>query len=408
MRKAIVFRKLFATLGAFLLTAPVFLLFGAHFTPQSPAVWLLPQALALLLCCGVRGLPGRARIPALVGAILLAAGAMLYLGRGVYSCDAWLYTDMVLLAAAQAVHTLALSQPAGEEYHPAVWYTGPIVYIVARMAASSIALASAKPALLTLCLCYFAYAVFAINEQNLLEGMGGGRAPSRLMRLRNRAVTLIICLALLILTHLPAVAAAFRTLCDAVKRAVLWLLSLLAFPGSDASREGGGGQMDLSGLVDEIAGPSPFLVFREKVMRIVAMLLLAALVLFMLWQAGKLLRRGLRALIARLRAYGSAVTDAYEDTVESLLDWGEVKTALRQRRQQAHARREERIPWDRLSPRQQVRRAYRRYLQRHPDIPDQRTARQTLDGDHAAIYEAARYSDQSISPAQAERMRTLQ
>ena len=408
MRRDIIGNKLFATLGAILLTAPVFLLFGAYFSPGRPALWLLPQAFALLLCCPVRALPGKARIPGLIAAVALGAGGMLYLGRVVMDCDAWLYTDMVLLAAAQVVHTLALSQQSGEEYHPAVWYAGIIIYVLARIVASGRGLTAAKPALLTLCLAYFLYAVFAINEQNLLEGMGGGRRPSRLMRLRNRGMAVLVCLALLVLTHLPAVARAFRTLCDALKRGVLWLFSLFTFPESNVPRTGGNGDIDLSGLVDEIAGPSPFLIFLEKVMRIIAMLLMAALALFILWQAGRLLHRAVRALIARLRAYTTAVTDAYEDTVESLLDWGEVKSALRARQETLRVRREERIPWDSLTPRQQVRRAYRHYLRRHPDIPPQRTARQALDSDRAAIYESARYSMEEITPEQARRMRTLQ
>ena len=81
MRRDIIGNKLFATLGAILLTAPVFLLFGAYFSPGRPALWLLPQAFALLLCCPVRALPGKARIPGLIAAVALGAGGMLYLGK---------------------------------------------------------------------------------------------------------------------------------------------------------------------------------------------------------------------------------------------------------------------------------------------------------------------------------------
>jgi hypothetical protein len=103
-----------------------------------------------------------------------------------------------------------------------------------------------------------------------------------------------------------------------------------------------------------------------------------------------------------------AVGESYEDQVESLLDWGEVKRAIHERRGTRRQVREERIPWDRLAPREQVRRSYRDYLSRHPEIGPQRTARQTLaDPRQADIYEAARYSSREITPEEAQSVRSI-
>ena len=96
--------------------------------------------------------------------------------------------------------------------------------------------------------------------------------------------------------------------------------------------------------------------------------------------------------------------------MESLVDWGDVKAALRERQQKAKIRREERVPWERLTPRQRVRRSYQIFLRRHPDVPDYRTARQALarQKELAAIYEEARYSSAEISETAAESTRALQ
>ena len=57
MRRSVILSKAFATLGAFLLIAPVFLLVGTGMSPERPLPWLLPALSALLLACAVRALP---------------------------------------------------------------------------------------------------------------------------------------------------------------------------------------------------------------------------------------------------------------------------------------------------------------------------------------------------------------
>ena len=138
----------------------------------------------------------------------------------------------------------------------------------------------------------------------------------------------------------------------------------------------------------------------------IALAILAAGML--LWLAGKALLRAMRFLAAKLRAYMDAVNENYEDHVESLLDWGEVKRGIERRRAERRQVRKERVPWERLTPREQVRRSYRGFLVRHPDIAPQRTARQALREDRQAdIYEAARYSSREITPEEAREMKSL-
>ena len=377
MRRSVILSKAFATLGAFLLIAPVFLLVGTGMSPERPLPWLLPALAALLFACAVRALPRRLRIPGAIIALVMTIGGTLAIGWGYHNVFG-LYFIALLTIPVTLLHLLALTQQSGEEYHQAVWYAGMMAYLLARAVTGSVALRPARPLLMNLCLAYFVYAVFAMNAQSLHDGMGGGRAPSRLMRLRNRLTSLLICIALLVLTHIPQLKQALETAIEAIKRAIVWLLSLFSFA-------------------------------RESV-RDAGIILAAAIAAYVLFLLGRAVVRGIRWLIRRLRDYASTVTEAYEDTVESLVDWGDVKAALRERQQKAKIRREERVPWERLTPRQRVRRSYQIFLRRHPDVPDYRTARQALarQKELAAIYEEARYSSAEISETAAESTRALQ
>ena len=140
----------------------------------------------------------------------------------------------------------------------------------------------------------------------------------------------------------------------------------------------------------------------EKILGIVCLILAAAALLALLRLLVRALARCFRSLAARFRAWMNAVNADYDDHVESLLDWGEIRRDLALRRQERQRKRPEKVRWDQLSPRRQVRRSYQVYLTRHPEIPESSTARQTLaDPRQADIYEAARYSSREITPEEA-------
>ena len=408
MRSQPFFRRLFFTLGVFLLSSPVFLLIGAGLMPNAPAGMTLPLLAALLLALGVRQLPGKLRLIALIVAMALAAEACMALEGWLGTEASWGYAPAILCAVVTAVHLRLLALQWAEAGNPALWYAGMAVYVFARPVAALMRLPQAVAPLRVFALLYFSYVFFALMRQSLWEGMGGGRGPSRAMMARNAGLSLLLTALLLLLTHLPQVAQAFARGMDAVRRLIAWLLTL-GRSDEGAALGGGGGGMDFGNMAGEAAGPSLFWVILEKVLWVAAVLLAAALTVLLLRAAVKLLIRAARALLDRLRTSAGAVTDAYEDTVESLLDWGDVKRAVRQRREKNRAERDARTPWDRLTPRQRVRRSYQVYLSRHPEVPVDRTARQALQGDRlAGIYEEARYSSREITAQAAEETRALQ
>lgn len=408
MRKSVILSKLFATLGAALVCAPVFLILGAAITPYMPEVWLIALASSLLLACFVRALPRKKRVLAMILCVLLSLAIPVFIGW-LWDVTGLSIIFAVLSTAVMIVHLSALLHNAGEEYLAPVWYVGIMFYLLCRLLTISGSLRPARATMDALGAVYFVYILFALNEQALLSGMGGGRAPSRLMRWRNRLTMGILALVLVVTTNLPAIKRAMAAFLDLLRRGVLALLEWLSEPVEEEmlSNPSAAGGPDLSGLA-EIKEPSALLKFLEQVMRVVALVAVAAIVSLLLWYVGKRLVRVVKLLIKRLREYAGQVNEAYEDTVESLLDWGEVKRALQEKSEKLRVKRKARTPWEKLNARERVRRVYEDYLREHPELPVSTTARRALrdKGTSGALYDRARYSTEEITLDEAERMRS--
>ena len=403
MRRSGLVRRLFEGLGLFLLPAPVFLLAGAG---AGVGAWLLaPLLLALLLSMGIRRLPARVRLPGIGLSMVLCGLLALWLGRGAAE-QAWRWLGGVLAGLAAALYPRWLSRMRRTAAHTSAWYAGLALAGAAWLLSALIPLPEAGETLRVYTWVYSVYIIFALNGESLEEGVGSGRAPSRAMTVRNTIAALLWTGLFLLFTHLPQVAQALKACLNAIARAVAWLAGLFSRE-EPRGGEMGGGRMDFSELAGETAEPSWLMALLEKALYILGIALAAVALFFLLRLAIRALIRLAKALTARLRAYMDAVNENYEDQVESLLDWGEVRRGLEERRERRREAKERRVPWDRLSPREQVRRSYQQFLSRHPDIPPQRTARQALsDPRQAGIYEAACYSSRDITPEEAMEART--
>ena len=384
MRKRTLLLRGFSTLGMALWAAPAFLLTGA-----------LPLALpCVLLALAASLLPRRARLAGLLGAVAVSACCGFFYGTG-----PWAYGVAALCALVCGGHGLLLSRPENIGF----WIAGIPVYIGARFLAA-LYLIPVTPALRWLADGYFVFLILRLSYHSLLAGMGGGSRPSRQMLLRSLSAAGLLAAALLILSHLPQIAALLRLAWRGFQGALAWLSRLLRLP--DAT--GGGVMGEGAGLLEtpgEQTAASPFWLLMEKLFKIVAIGIAVAAALFGLWTLLRLLARACKRLLRWLRTYAGAVSEGYEDTVESLVDWGEVRRALGLRKHREKP--PEDIPWERLTPRQRVRRGMRDYLRRHPEAAQSATARQLLGAKKAALYEAARYSDQEITAQDAESMREL-
>lgn len=389
---------LFCT-GLFLIPAPVFLLCGA--ATGTGLMPLLPLLAALLCGAGILRLSRRLRLPAVGLSAALCLCLALLMGRRSGE-KAWVWASAVLSSLAAAAYPRWLNVLLAGGHSPAMWYTGLAAAGAAWAAARLIPVPGAAGLMLAFTRVYTVWLIFALNLESLREGAGGGRAPSGPMVLKNLAASLgWVCLFLL-LTHLPAVLQAVRAAWAALRNAagaVFAFLSGLFPPLQGGAGPGGAGSLPL--MPTDSQPPSPFMQLLERILRGICQVLIIMALAGLLFLAFKGLRRAFRALAARFRAYMNGLNAGFDDQVESLLDWGEIRRGIRGGAQKGR-RRPEKVRWDRLSPREQVRRSYQAYLRRHPDIPESRTARQTLqDPAQADIYDAARYSTREITPEEA-------
>ena len=404
MRNTAIIRKAVYALGLFLLPAPLFLLAGAGMGVG--LALLLPLAAALALGLLTSCLKPRLRLPAVALGAALCVGLAWLLTRETPD-RGWRTAGLVLTLAAALWYPKDARRMLEGAATSILWVSGlgvtAFVWIVGAVAPVPRAVAMMERYVWIYCV----YMVFALNMDSLVQGVGLEKAPSRAMVLRNLAGSLIWAGLFLLVTHIPELLQAFRACVNAVIRAVVWLMEMLNSLLADTGGQGG--------VSDEGFGPglatgetSWLMRALQTLLHVIAIVLVAAVVLLLLREILQALRELGRKLIRRLREYMDAVGESYEDQVESLLDWGEVKRAIRERRGTRRQAREERIPWDRLAPREQVRRSYRDYLSRHPEIGPQRTARQTLADPHQAdIYEAARYSSREITPEEAQSVRSI-
>ncbi len=392
-------RQGYFCLGLFLVPAPVFLLAGA--AGGTGAALLLPLLAALLFSLGILRLRSGLRVPAVVLSMGLCFFLALRLGQR--PLTGWSWAGAVLSALAAAAYPRFLGIILSGYNSSAVWYGGLLADGIVWAVGAIIPVAGIGELMRPFTWVYAVYLIFALTIGSLREAAGAGRSPSPQMVLKNLGAALIRTVLFLLLTHLPAVSRALLAFWDLIREAVRLVFDFFArlFP----KEAGMGGQSGGAGMMfpaEETQPPSPFMELIEKILGAVCLILAAAALLALLRLTARALARCFRSLAARFRAWMNAVNADYDDHVESLLDWGEIRRDLALRRQERQRKRPEKVRWDRLSPREQVRRSYQVYLTRHPEIPETSTARQALaDPRQADIYEAARYSSLPVTAEEA-------
>ena len=400
MRKVNRVQQAIFCLGMFLLPAPVFLLAGAG--AGAGEKMLLPLLAALLLGIAVLRLKKGFRLPCVALSMALCFFFALRLGRQGQDNGAWPWACAVFSALAAAAYPYFLGGVLEGGSMPVLWFSGFPVIAFSWAAGMLLNVPRTGEMMSGLLWVYSVFLFFALTMESMKEAVGAGHAPSWVMLFRNLGAALGWAGLFLLLTHLPAIAAAVRAVWGAIREAAAFLMSLLARlapSGQGGGMGGGGGMMEMPPA--EAAEPSAFAVILEQIFRVICLILAAAALLALLYLIFKALRRGFRLLAARFRLYMNTVQAGYDDHVESLLDWGEIRRSVNLKRKRRRER-AQKVPWDKLSPRQQVRRSFQSYLAHHPEIPASRTARQVLeDPRHADIYDAARYSTREITGEEA-------
>lgn len=406
--------KALSALSLALCFAPVAVLLGRSVLPDCSLMWYLPLFFALLW--GVFGymLPQRARLPfALVGCSLLTAG-----------CAALLHSlpwQALLLLVPCWVFLLLLppayARPIWDEWPLGLWVAGAIFHLTGVLLSSREAFSGTAAPLSAACAAFAFLLLLTINRHNLFASMHGSqKAPASLRRRNLALVVVVFALALL--------AACWQTLSvwlggivhavwEAVKQGIAWLLSLFYREQEAAHGPMGGGSMDFSAF-GEAAEPSAFAQFMEKVMMVIAAILLIILAFFVCRFLFRRLRSLLHRLLAFLRRYADSSAVDYVDEAESTLHLDEKVQSFKDQIKQRLTRAKRPAPWQELDGRGRVRRLYQQYLRRHPDVQGL-TAREALhQADELStekadaftvLYNQARYSDHPITAQEADQLR---
>ena len=400
--------RLFATLGAFLLGAPILLLFGQGLAgrPLIFLPWLFVSLLCALLVRYCK--KGRMALCVLFTALLFAG--TLHHARSLSMTYTAIFPAL-LCAGFVPLHLLLLCQAPGEEYPPTLWYLGVFLYAVSLFLLRAESLAAASPQLKAFACAYFVYVIFVLNELSLNNGMAGDKRPSPLMRWRNRLRAGMLAFCLVIAANLDAigraVSAALIFIRDVLWAIIQWLMRVETENVRDAGERG---SLDLSGLAEGAETPR-FWIILEQIIRVLAIVGALILCLLILKKFLNVLKKALLFLIEQLRRYAGQINNAYEDTVESLLDWGEVRRGML-RRKAAPRKKAPAIAWGQLSPRESVRMRYKVLRNRGQEHPGNLTARQVIlqknvSPQAADLYDRARYSSEEISAQDAENMKEL-
>lgn len=372
-----------------------------HFAPDR--VWLaavFAAAFAVLAeaCLLVRG---RGRL--LAG----LAGRAALLGLGL-----WLLPPGgALLAPAGCMGLLGLCLPMGgwprEKEPPPAWYiAGLVLHLaaqvmvnVSRRSGEADGFLAAAPLLLAGFVLFAALAMLSINRLSMNQAsMSRQRVPASMRRINVLLTAVLLALTLLI-SALPAVIRAveraWNLLLGLILRFLDWLSSLL--PQSSTIGAAPMESMDMSGLAEASAEPNLLAVILEKAALVLAGVAAAVLVALAARFLYRRLKKLAKYLLELMRRYAAASGEDYEDEITDTREEGrERHLPLRALRRHLDLR-DDRS----LSPAQRIRRRYARLRMHHPDWQDSRTARETLSGDAARLYERARYSEHPVTDEEA-------
>lgn len=398
---------LFASAGSLLFGMSVLQMFG--WGMMHNAGFFLPMlAVSLAASIGIRLLKRRRMlvcVPATIAQWVICSYITMRCGA-----DHTALIPSLLAAGFIPYHLLMLCQEPGEEYPPTIWYLGLLLHGLSLFLLRTDYFAGAKSFFQTTALLYVIFVIFALNELALSHGMAGDRRPSPLMRWRNRIRAGLLALGLTIACNLKSIARAAEAAANFFKMIIAAILRyLFRERPAEYVQESSGGGIDLSELAGEIKETPLFWKILEKVMYAVALVMCVALTILIVKKLIRLAKKAVRFLIAQLRRYAGQVNHAYEDTVESLVDWGEMRRAFRIRREKKM--KPAPVNWAQLSPRESVRMRYK-LLRGKTKAASYLTARQVIktekiNAQAADLYDKARYSGAEITQADAEKMKEL-
>lgn len=243
--------------------------------------------------------------------------------------------------------------------------------------------------------------VLAMNRQSLNSASQSRQSIPLLMRRQNLVLVMAALVIGVLIAMIPAIGQALTWVWDKLMQLLLLIGAFLAsIMPQQKSGGGAGGGGDNDPLVPGVASePSPLALIMEKVMTVLAVIIIIVGAFFILKMLLKRLKKLLRYLWEKLGKYSAAVGEDYEDEVTSTREDDAERESLLGRLRR-FAPEDERG----LDATQRVRSRYRS-LKRRRRWTTASTARETLPEEAARLYERARYSGEVLTDAEAERFR---
>lgn len=241
--------------------------------------------------------------------------------------------------------------------------------------------------------------MLSMNRNGLNVASGKRQNVPAVMQRKNALLTIAMFTLALLAALLPSVMSGMS---EVLKQGILWLIRLIErlLPEvPPAKLDDGIGSSEGPGQVGAgVDGGLTLNPIVEKIALFVGSVLSLLMLLFLLYQIFKFLRCGLQKLVAGLEKFSASVG---EDYIDEVTDTREDLTAEKLEKRGAAHRLAFLEPRN-LPPDERIRFRYRRLLRRHPEWDAGSTARETLPGNLAALYERARYSPHPISEADAD------
>lgn len=413
MTKKTVLRKIAVTAGLVLFMAPIYVFLGAWLCSDDPgvtnapvAMWVIFPSIPLVFSLSVRLMQGKLRrvctIIMLAITLFLTAGAAVLMDVPGIPAKAGL---MLIALALYLIHLKALTKNAGDEYPSALWYGGIALYLLAQWLLRG-TLNFAWSTVQAASLGYLLFLLLEMNRFSLAEGVGDDQEPSRRMVVRNRIMIGIIYLAAVLLANIKQLANLMSRMWRAVKHGIVALCEMMLrifntkpAPSSDAPQQEMGGFTSM-----EIAEPSLVMQILEKVFICAAFAVFAVVLFFALKKLCQLMKKAVLLLMEKYRNYMNQVAEAYEDQVESIADWKE----MREKAISGHRTKKRRkIQWEKLDPREKVRQCYWLWMQKNR-VTSEKTAsgamrEKRIEPSAGEIYDEARYSSMEITEENADK-----
>lgn len=389
--------------------APIPAVIFAFLAPkQLLLAWLFPIAY-IILSLPAPLIPGKLRriYGIILAAVILLVGLSIVMPLSrhftMLSVPA-LYSILLLLTIPTASYSLAEEPPKCLLWLGMLFHAIQFILLHYSRVKNDISPTLAAAAMFITFAVFFLMALLSRNRSALSSAAAGKPAIPPAMQKKNRLLLFLFAGFALVFSMIPTASTVMYRLLLLLLKLLLEIAMILTPVGGNTTvtmpTEETEGLEDPSDMLIP-ADPPPIIAKMELVLdvlfRILIIAAIVAGVIVLIVLLVRLTKRLLRWSVSAVSYYHTASAEDYVDEITDTRESGEADR-INQRKTRDPAF----VDIRKLPPREQLRLRYRRLLKKHPHWHSSSTARENLDQSASSLYERARYSDQEISPSEAE------